>query len=89
MHPDSFEINKGELVELSLHGKNLNDEVTLAIKGYEKAGEIRIPVSGDQVSLRFWASRPGAGFPVIDTSNNNPVGMMKVAGAHTPDEEVQ
>jgi hypothetical protein len=33
------------------------------------------------------AIRPGAGFPVIDAGSGDALGMMKVIGAHTLDEE--
>jgi len=87
MHPESFDADKGELVELIVEGKALKDARTLSIKGYEDAGQITIPASGEQVSFRFWASRPGAGFPVVDMLNGNSLGMIKVSGAHTSDEE--
>ena len=89
MQPDTIELNKGDLVELKLAGKNLQGVVTLVIKGYDDVGEIGIPGPGEQTTIRFRATRPGAGFPVIDISNSEPVGMIKVTGAHTPDEEEQ
>ena len=40
-----------------------------------------------EVSFRLLALRPGAGFPVVRAGSDEPLGMMKVAGAHTADEE--
>ncbi len=46
-----------------------------------------VPVSGEETTLRLIAIRPGAGFPVIDADSGTALGMIKVIGAHTLDEE--
>ena len=35
------------------------------------------------------ATRPGAGFPIESVSDGEPLGMIKVSGAHTADEAAQ
>ena len=89
MSPESVEVRKGELVELELRGAGLPRDLALAVKGYGEIETIRLSPSGDAVSRRFWASRPGAGFPVVNLDAGRPVGMIKVSGAHTEDEAAQ
>ena len=89
MRPESVEVKKGELVELELRGADLRRDLVLAVKGYDEIETIRLPPSGDVVSRRFWALRPGAGFPVVNLDTGTPVGMIRVSGAHTEDEAAQ
>ena len=89
MQPSAIEAIKGEFVELSLRGSGLREDRVLVVKGYDEVGEIRICASGEVTACRFWAVRPGAGFPVVDVADNGTIGMIKVAGAHTLDEELQ
>jgi hypothetical protein len=85
MEPDVVQVGKDDLVLLRAIGQDLPDDLTLSIRGYPEAGPITIPASGQSVEFRLLATRPGAGFPVI-LAGGDPVGMIKVAGAHTLDE---
>ena len=50
-------------------------------------GEIRVPASGEVVVVRMKAARPGMGFPVMEHGTDEPLGILKILGAHTADEE--
>ena len=87
IEPDRIPVALGELVELQLAGDGKDME--LAIRGYDEIGPIGLPGTGKPVKVRFWASRPGVGFPIIDTRTGTTLGRLAVAGAHTLDEEAQ
>jgi len=90
MEPPLVEASKGELVELEIHSAASGTEaLELTIRGYEDAGSIRVPPGGGVATFRFFASRPGAGFPVGRSGGGATLGTVRVSGAHTPDEEVQ
>jgi hypothetical protein len=90
LEPFVAEAAKGDLVELVIASEiAVVEGVDLTIRGYEDAGVIRIPGSGDAVTFRFFATRPGAGFPVIRPGRKAPVGTVRVTGTHTPDEDAQ
>jgi len=89
MKPEVVILNKNEIVEWIFHGQDLKDELHVELKGYEGLGEIVIPIAGEKVKLRMLAKHPGAGFPFIDSKDERIIGMVKVSGAHTYDEEVQ
>jgi hypothetical protein len=78
--------NKGELILLSYTSKGLEADLTIELKGYPEVEKLVLPASGEAVEMRVLATRPGAGFPIID-SENKPLGMLRVEGAHTTDEE--
>ena len=50
---------------------------------------VSVPAGDEPARFRLLATRPGAGFPVIDTASDEPVGSLVVAGAHTADEEAE
>ena len=87
MEPGVVEADKDDLVLLRASGQGLQIDLILSIRGYPEAGSLTIPASGEPVELRFLASRPGAGFP-IGAAEGEPVGVLKVTGAHTAEEEV-
>jgi len=84
--PEVVILNKGELVQWRVDGEQLTSDLIFRVEGYNKIGEITVPAS-DEVHFRMYADRPGAGFPIINSANNQPLGMIKVEGAHTEDEE--
>ena len=88
MVPDVVEVEKDDVVVLRAVGRELEADITLTVTGYPEAGAIIVPAAGDTVEVRFLALKPGAGFP-IGPSKDRPMGMLKVVGAHTSDEEVQ
>jgi hypothetical protein len=88
MEPEIVEATKDDLVLLRVVGRDLDADLTLFIRGYPEAGAMTIPAAGDTVEVRFLALKPGAGFP-IGASEGNPLGMLRVIGAHTPEEEVR
>jgi len=88
MEPEIVEAAKDDLVQLRVVGRGLDSDLTLSIRGYPEAGAITIPASGDTVEVRFLALKPGAGFPIGGTQGD-PMGMLRVTGAHTEDEAVR
>ncbi len=88
MSPEVIVVNKNEIVEWLLHTEGLALPVVVRLRGYEELGEIVLPANGEPTSIRMRASKPGQGFPLIRKDDGAPVGMVKVIGAHTSDEEV-
>lgn len=87
MAPDVVESAKGELLLWKATSSGLDRDLVVSIKGYPELGEITVPASGETVMFRMKAVRPGMGFPVTETHSDVPLGMLKVLGAHTTDEE--
>ncbi len=86
MVPEAIEVAKGDIVEL-LVSHDQEEELTVTIEGYPEVGEVVLPAVGEQIPVRLLASRPGAGFPIVSVTDGEPLGMMKVTGAHTADEQ--
>jgi hypothetical protein len=89
MIPEMVESSKGELLLWNASASGLDHDLVVSIKGYPEVGEITIPASGDEVSFRMKAARPGTGFPVVELGSDNTVGVLRVLGAHTADEEAR
>ncbi len=85
--PAVVELAKGELVELEIEGRGLERGVVVRLRGYDELGELEIRASGAPSRARLLASRPGAGFPFVRTEDGAVLGQIRVAGAHTADEE--
>jgi hypothetical protein len=83
--PEIIEVNKDDLVQLNVVGRGLPNDLSFTVRGYPEAGEVVVHVGGT-VEFRLLASRPGTGFPVV-AQDGRSLGMMRVAGAHTADEE--
>ena len=88
IEPEVTMLNKGELVEWIITPENENIQDLIMLKGYDEMHNIKVKVGGFPVKIRMLADKPGAGFPFIRSSDNQIIGMVKVAGAHTSDEEV-
>jgi len=88
MEPDVVILEKNELVEWVFFAQDLKGGYEFYLKGYEETGKIELLNSDSPVTVRMFANKPGAGFPFINTANEKPVGMVKVMGAHTADEEM-
>jgi hypothetical protein len=86
MSPELVEVNKGDLVLFRIGGGQLHDPLPISIRGYPEVGEIVITPSEEPTELRFFATQPGVGFPVVD-GDGKTLGMIRVTGAHTADEE--
>ena len=87
MSPEVLVAQKGDLLLLKLRGLGLVEDLLVSVTGYPEMGTVTVPATGEQVGLRLLALRPGAGFPVVGVGSEKPLGMLKVAGAHTTDEE--
>lgn len=88
MEPDVVILEKNELVEWVFFAKDLKGGYEFYLKGYDEIGKIKLVSSDGQITVRMFANKPGAGFPFINVANEKPVGMVKVMGAHTADEEM-
>jgi len=86
LSPEIVEVAKGDLVLFKLHGGQLAEEITISVRGYPEIGEVVVTPSEEPTELRFFATRPGAGFPVMG-ADEQALGMLRVTGAHTSDEE--
>ena len=58
----------------------------MTIRGYPEIGQIVVEPSDEPTEIRFFATRPGIGFPIL-AADEQALGMMRVTGAHTADEE--
>jgi len=86
MDPEAVTVSLGDIVLWRVSGNGLDEDLVWAIKGYPEVGRTIVPAAGDAVEIRFMATRPGAGFPIEDPDVGQPLGMLKVSGAHTADE---
>ena len=89
MEPEVVEVAKDELVLWRAAGDGLDEDLRWLIKGYEEVRPAAVPADGGAVEVRFFATRPGAGFPVESVAGGEPLGMLKVSGPHTTDEAAQ
>jgi len=87
MVPEVVEAAKGDLVLWRVHGSDLETDLEIEVMGYPEAGTITVPADGETVEFRIMTTRPGAGFPITPISGGEALGMMKVTGTHTTDEE--
>lgn len=85
--PEIIELQKGDVVALRVTGRELTGDVVLRIKGYEEIEPVIVPAGGGAVTFRLYADKPGAGFPLERVRDGKTLGMLKVEGAHTEDEE--
>lgn len=89
MTPEVVVANKGDIILWRATSDALEDDLAWTIKGYPEVDPPVVVAQGDVVEVRFMATRPGAGFPIEDFSSGEPLGMLKVGGAHTEDEAAQ
>jgi hypothetical protein len=85
--PATLEFKKGDLVEWNFRGEGLESDLALRLRGYEEIGEVLISQTGERTLRRMFVDKPGAGFPIERVSDGAALGMIKVSGAHTEDEE--
>ena len=89
MDPEVVTTNKGDIVLWRARSAGLEEDLTWAIKGYPEVEPAIVAATGAEIELRVMATRPGAGFPIESVSDGEPLGMIKVSGAHTADEAAQ
>jgi hypothetical protein len=87
MIPEVIEVNKGELIDWAIEGRQMDEDLLVTLKGYDELGEILIPASGEIVHIRMLALKPGAGFPFVRSGSGEVLGQIRVSGAHTLEEE--
>ncbi len=86
--PQVILLSKDDIVEWIFMPTEPGFRDSIQLKGYEEMTNIEIPAGGESVVIRMLADKPGEGFPIIRLSDNSTLGMVKVIGAHTSDEEV-
>ena len=89
MEPEVVAVAKGELVLWRATGNDLDEDLTWVIKGYGEIEPVVVLANGEAAEVRFFANRPGAGFPIESVAGGEPLGMLKVSGPHTMDEAAQ
>jgi hypothetical protein len=88
MSPETVEVSKGELVLWRARSLGLGQDLSFTVKGYPEMEPLVLPASGEVVAFRLLAVRPGTGFPVVRQDDGETLGILKVTGAHTAEEEV-
>jgi hypothetical protein len=89
MTPERVEVDKGDVVAWTARSTAEEGERVLAIKGYPELEPVEVPAGAEPVAFRLLASRPGAGFPIVDTGTDEVLGVLVVHGPHTADEEAE
>jgi hypothetical protein len=87
MDPEVVQADKGDLLLWRARSDGLERDLVVSVLGYPELAAVTVPASGEEAVFRLQAARPGAGFPVLGGESAEPLGMLKVAGAHTTDEE--
>jgi hypothetical protein len=88
LEPAIVVCNKNEIIHLEI---KKNDQIRyqfIFIRGYEEMGKFKFPEGESLLTIKLMADKPGSGFPIIMDGIDQPIGMLKVLGAHTMDEEV-
>jgi hypothetical protein len=88
MFPEAVEVSKGDLVLWEARTRMLQQDLIVTVKGYPEVGAVNLPASGEEIAFRLLAVRPGAGFPIVRQDDGETLGMLKVTGAHTAEEEM-
>jgi hypothetical protein len=88
LEPDVLVFNKNEIIHLEV--ENVDHQVipNISIKGYEEIGNFTFPEGESILTIKMLTDKPGSGFPIIMQGIEQPIGMIKIVGAHTMDEEV-
>jgi hypothetical protein len=86
--PDVIVLSKNQIVEWIFQANDLKKTFEFYLKGYESMGNIILDEKIRIVRTRMLSDKPGAGFPFINVEDDKPLGMLKVMGSHTQDEEV-
>ncbi len=84
MQPDAVVAAKGDLMAWKVRGEQLADDLELTITGYPELAAVPLPASGQEVEFRLLATRPGAGFPIVDAASGRALGMLKVTVKSKP-----
>jgi hypothetical protein len=87
LSPERVEVKKDELVVWTVSNTAEEGERTLSIKGYPELDPVAIVAGEEPTSFRLLASRPGAGFPIVEAGADEALGVLVVQGPHTAEEE--
>ncbi len=88
MEPAVVVFNKNEIIQLEIEKIGQIKNQLFFIRGYEEVGKFKFPEGESFLTIKMIADKPGSGFPIMMEGIDQPVGMIKVLGAHTMDEEV-
>jgi hypothetical protein len=88
MTPGVLVFKKNEIIQIEVENFSQIINPRFFIKGYEEVGNFKFPEGESFLIFRMMADKPGSGFPIMMEGIDQPIGMIKVLGAHTMDEEV-
>ncbi len=88
MEPAVIVFNKNEIIQLEIKKIGQIKNQLIFIRGYEEVGKFKFPEGESFITIKMIVDKPGSGFPIMMEGIDQPVGMIKVLGAHTMDEEV-
>ena len=87
MIPEVIVLQKGEIAEWEVSFTDFPPGEKFSIKGYDNIKPIIVPAEEQKVAFRMMADKPGSGFPIFRHTDDKPLGILKVMGAHTKDEQ--
>jgi len=88
LEPAVLVFNKNEIIHLAIEMVDQQGHPNISIKGYEDIGNFTFPEGESILTIKLLTDKPGSGFPIIMKGIEQPIGMLKISGAHTRDEEV-
>lgn len=88
MNPGVLVFNKNDIIQLEIEKIGHINNILISIKGYEEVGNFIFTEGISFITVKMIADKPGSGFPIMMEGIDQPIGMIKVLGAHTLDEEV-
>jgi hypothetical protein len=89
LSPERVEVGKGDLVLWTVGSTVADEERVLAIKGYPELEPVRVAPGERPTSFRLLATRPGSGFPIVESGADEALGVLVVRGPHTADEAAE
>jgi hypothetical protein len=89
LSPERVEVDMGELVAWTVRSTVEDEERALAIKGYPELEPVPVAPGEEPTSFRLLATRPGAGFPIVEAGGDEALGVLVVRGSHTADEAAE
>jgi len=88
LEPGVLVFNKNEIIHIEIENVDHQVNPNISIKGYENIGNFTFPEGESILTIKMLTDKPGSGFPIMMEGIEQPIGMLKITGAHTMDEEV-
>ena len=87
LEPNVLVFNKNEIIHVEIENLDQHIKPNISIKGYEDIGNFTFLEDDSILTIKILADKPGSGFPIMMEGVDQPIGMIKVKGPHTLDEE--